>query len=243
MGRNSNSPAVKIMLPLLAAVLLLTGACGKSGKPSPSSGKETSLPDGRPDITGTITEVGRGDPGTNSIERILVEEDPDFEHSEGPNTEGWEKLYFEVTDETRIFIRRGGDRGEVRPASAADLAKGQTVNAWHTGHAVMESYPGQTVASEVMISSSPRTRPAVFFPRQVTDSGPIWPVDFEVDASGDETRVLDENVRVVGRVGERIYLGGEIPIEALEGNDLMEKPLLRELLERCPGGYWLVAAE
>jgi hypothetical protein len=221
---------VKIMLPLLAAVLLLTGACGKSGKPSPSSGKETSLPDGRPDITGTITEVGRGDPGTNSIERILVEEDPDFEHSEGPNTEGWEKLYFEVTDETRIFIRRGGDRGEVRPASAADLAKGQTVNAWHTGHAVMESYPGQTVASEVMISSSPRTRPAVFFPRQV--------------ASGDETWVLDENVRVVGRVGESIYLGVvNITMEVLEGNDLMEKPLLRALLERCPGRCWLVATE
>lgn len=217
MKRTSDSPAAKIML-LLAAVLLLTGACGKSGKPSPSSGKETSLPDGRPDITGTITEVGRGDPGTNSIGRILVEEDPDFEHSEGPNAEGWEKLYFEVTDETRIFIRRGGDRGEVRPASAADLAKGQTVNAWHTGHAVMESYPGQTVASEVVISASTRTRPAVF--------------------SVDETRVLDENARVAG--GESIYLGAvNIPMEILEGNDLMEKPLL----ERCSGRCWLVAAE
>lgn len=293
MGRDGNSPAAKIVLPLLAFVLLVTGACSASvgedkgqgratttaagernSEPSPSAGKGMSLPDRRPDITGTITETTRGDPAAKPVIRILVEEDPNVEFSAGPNAEGREKLYFEVTEETRIFIRRGGGRGEVMPATASDLAKGRTVDAWHTGHMVMESYPSQTVASEAVIFSPSRARPEVFFPKQLsgpvdvmtsltrgdltldgkgclhveepkynTDSVPVWPAGFGVNTSGDEVRVLDEDGRILGEVGQRIKLGGgEISEKALDGNDLMEKPLLGELLERCPGDYWLVSS-
>ena len=108
----------------------------------------------------------RRDQGTNPSEWILVEEDPDVEFSAGPNTEGWGKLFFEITDNTRIFVRRGGDGGEVVAATAADLAKGQTVDAWHGNHDVAESYPGQTVASEVVIHPPPPTRSAVSSPAQ-----------------------------------------------------------------------------
>lgn len=81
-------------------------------------------------------------------------------------------------------------------------------------------------------------------PKHNTGSVPVWPANFVVDTSKDEVRVLDDNGKVVGRVGQRIKLGGgEIPEEALGGNDLVEESLLEELLERCPGTYWLVAAD
>lgn len=176
MGRDGSQPAARCVLSLIAAVVLFAGACraptvgegqarttptsaeeetGRS--PSPGVG-EASPPNRRPDLTGTITKVKRRDQGTNPSEWILVEEDPDVEFSAGPNTEGWGKLFFEITDNTRIFVRRGGDGGEVVAATAADLAKGQTVDAWHGNHDVAESYPGQTVASEVVIHPPPHRR-------------------------------------------------------------------------------------
>lgn len=76
------------------------------------------------------------------------------------------------------------------------------------------------------------------------DSVPVWPADFGIDAPEGGVRVLDKNGQVVGEVGEKIELGGgEIPKGVLGGNDLMEKHDVRELLERCPGDYWLVAAQ
>lgn len=291
MERDSEPPAAKILLPLLVAVLLITvitGSCGASvaedGRKVPAntatredpggpSGRDTVSPDGPPDLTGTITEVERGKPGAGSAGRILVEEDPNVEFSAGPNTEGWEKLFFEITDKTRIFVRRGGDGGEVVAATAADLAKGQMVDAWHGNHDVAESYPGQTVATRVVIHGSTPARSAVFFPVQSSESPdamtalirgeltldgegclrmeeprqnvgpvPLWPAGFEAVASGDETRVLDEEERVVGRVGERITLGGgEVAAGTLEDNDLVKEPVLRGLLARCPGDYWLAS--
>ena len=295
MERDSEPPATKILLPLLAsllvAVLLVTGACGASaarderraqatptttaertGRP-PTGGADTSSPNRKPDLTGTITEVERGKPGAGSAGRILVEEDPNVEFSAGPNTEGWEKLFFEITDKTRIFVRRGGDGGEVVAATAADLAKGQMVDAWHGNHDVAESYPGQTVANRVVIHGSPPARSAVYFPVQSSESAdamtalirgeltldgegclrieepaqdlgsvPVWPAGFEAVTSGDETRVLDEEERVVGRVGEWITVGGGgIAVGTLEDNDLVKEPVLRGLLARCPGDYWLAA--
>lgn len=281
MGRDGSQPAARFLLPLIAAVVLFAGACGASvaedGRGTPAntatredpggpSGEMVSLPGGPPDITGTVTEVERGKPGAGSAGRILVEEDPAV-------AKVGEKLYFEVRDETRVFIRRGGGRGDARPGTAGDLAKGQTVDAWHTGHPVMESYPGQTVASRVVIHGPPPARSAVFFPVQSSESAdamdallrgeltldgegclhvedpkhdvdavPVWPAGFEPVTSGDEIRVLDERERVVGRVGEGIVLGGgEVAFRTLEDNNLVQKPLLRELLGRCPGDYWLVS--
>ena len=105
MERDSNPLAAKILL--LAAVLLLTGACGAStarddgharatstiteesaGRP-PTGGTGTSSPDREPDLTGTVTENKHGDKETNTYGWILVEEDPGVEYSAGPNAEGW----------------------------------------------------------------------------------------------------------------------------------------------------------
>lgn len=73
---------------------------------------------------------------------------------------------------------------------------------------------------------------------------PVWPADFGLDTGDDGVRVLDREGRLVGRVGQKISLGGGgIPKGTLEGNDLLDKRTLDELLERCPGGYWLVTAE
>ena len=46
--------------------------------------------------------------------------------------------------------------------------------------------------------------------------------------------MLDERGRVVARVGETVYMGGEGG-RAFEGR--------RELQERCPGIYWTVGTE
>jgi hypothetical protein len=68
---------------------------------------------------------------------------------------------------------------------------------------------------------------------------PVWPPGFEAEASGGHVSVLDGRGRIVGRVGEPIYMGGgEVPPEG--GND---QEMVRELRERCPGNYWLAAPE
>ena len=70
---------------------------------------------------------------------------------------------------------------------------------------------------------------------------PVWPAVFELDESGGEVSVLDEEGRVVARVGERVYMGGgEIPRDQIE---LANERMRRELFERCPGDYWIVGSE
>jgi hypothetical protein len=70
---------------------------------------------------------------------------------------------------------------------------------------------------------------------------PVWPADYELDANGDEIRVLDEEGRVAAKVGEEVYMGGgEIPKGQVT---LTDEQMLRELFERCPGEYWIVGSE
>ncbi len=80
-----------------------------------------------------------------------------------------------------------------------------------------------------------------------TDTVPIWPAGFELDASGGEVSVLDEEGRVVGRVGEPIEMGGgALPSRgssATAHSTLEDETMVRELFERCPGSYWLAAPE
>ncbi len=74
-----------------------------------------------------------------------------------------------------------------------------------------------------------------------TDTVPIWPAGFELDTSGDEASVLDEEGRVAARVGEKVYMGGGgIPEDQVT---LADERMLRELFERCPGKYWIVGSE
>ncbi len=74
-----------------------------------------------------------------------------------------------------------------------------------------------------------------------TDTVPIWPAGFELDTSGDEVSVLDEEGRVVATVGEKVYMGGGgVPKDRVT---LADERMLRELYKRCPGEYWIVGSE
>lgn len=117
-------------------VALSLAACGGSGR---GNG------DGRtgPDIRGTVTEImvypptGRGEPGT-AVGGILVEGES------GPDT-AYDRAWVTVDSETRIYRQPGGER-----AYFNDLQRGTRVEVTFSGP-VMESYPVQATASEVVI--------------------------------------------------------------------------------------------
>jgi hypothetical protein len=70
---------------------------------------------------------------------------------------------------------------------------------------------------------------------------PVWPAGYGLDATGGEVRILDEEGRVVAKVGERVYVGGgETPKDHVT---LADERTERELFERCPGEYWIVGSE
>lgn len=67
----------------------------------------------------------------------------------------------------------------------------------------------------------------------------VWPTGFEPEKVDGEVRVLDGKGKVVARVGERAYMaGGGTPIR---GNRAVDERTRQELLERCPGSYWIAA--
>jgi len=69
---------------------------------------------------------------------------------------------------------------------------------------------------------------------------PLWPANLEPSVRGDEVQVLDGEGRVVGRVGEKISMGGGGVTEEMLTEDILDRRTKRELLERCPGAYFLV---
>jgi len=95
------------------------------------------------DIRGDITSIHQADAengekgivGSILIEGV-IEEDTEFD-----------KASVTITDKTRIFEQKGQDR---RPVTFESLKMGQRVQARFTGP-VMESYPVQATASEVVI--------------------------------------------------------------------------------------------
>ena len=63
----------------------------------------------------------------------------------------------------------------------------------------------------------------------------IWPYGFSQEMEENEIRVLDNNDKVVARVGDYIrFAGGEIPIESVE------KVIGGHLPDNCTGPYILV---
>jgi len=73
---------------------------------------------------------------------------------------------------------------------------------------------------------------------------PLGPSGFELDITGGNIRVLDGNGRVAARVGEEVVMaGGDVPREALEGNNVLDERTKRLLFERCPGPYFLASPE
>ena len=72
---------------------------------------------------------------------------------------------------------------------------------------------------------------------------PLWMRGWELKTGGGVTRVLDDQGRTVGRVGGKVALGGSgVRKRMLEDDALVDgRTTMRDLLERCPGDYWLVS--
>ena len=67
----------------------------------------------------------------------------------------------------------------------------------------------------------------------------VWPSGFRPASSNGGVRILDREGDLVARVGETVYLaGGETTVR---GNEAVDGRTRRNLLERCPGPYWLAA--
>lgn len=118
---------------LLVASLALVVGCTSAGTPV-----ETSA-----DIRGTITDLFRPEPSVAAGDMIgslliegVIEEDTDFD-----------RAFVSVTEETQIFEQVGQSR---RPVDFEALAVGQRVEARFLGP-VMESYPVQATAAEIVI--------------------------------------------------------------------------------------------
>jgi endonuclease/exonuclease/phosphatase family metal-dependent hydrolase len=95
----------------------------------------------RIDIRGQITNIRRASTdGDKLLGTVLIEGKKEAETQV-------DKASLRVTNETRIFDARGKER---RPASFDDLKIGQKVEARFVGP-VMESYPVQAAASEIVI--------------------------------------------------------------------------------------------
>ena len=70
---------------------------------------------------------------------------------------------------------------------------------------------------------------------------PLWPSYYSLDTSDERVRVLDEEGRTVAEVGETMAAGGgSVSKAVLQQEGYMRERTRRELLERCPGAYWLV---
>jgi hypothetical protein len=119
----------KLRFTLLA--LTLTTACFLEGAQSFSSSEV--------DVRGVITRIKR-EGGGKILARI------DINGVKEPDTR-FDAASVEVTDETELFIKRGGER---EPAEFAALKVKQRVEARFKG-LVRESYPVQATAAEITI--------------------------------------------------------------------------------------------
>lgn len=74
---------------------------------------------------------------------------------------------------------------------------------------------------------------------------PLWMRGWELKTGDGSPRVLDDEGRMVGRVGGKVALGGSgFTKGMLEDDALVDgRTTARELLERCPGDYWLVSGD
>ena len=78
-----------------------------------------------------------------------------------------------------------------------------------------------------------RLKPFYFFGKGVLL---IWPYGYSLETESKEIRILDNDGRVVARVGHWIKVGGgEVPLE------IVEKYIGKPLSDNCTGPYWLVS--
>lgn len=147
----------------VVAVGLVLAGCSTVGGPSGEQeagggthgAERASVPNSRPHITGFVTVLEPAPGRELPARRILVEEKPGS-CLRGNLREGCDRLYLDVTDKTRIFLKAGDGEKALSPASVADLQRGQRVHAWHTG-ALTKSYPGQGRARVLVIDANDAT--------------------------------------------------------------------------------------
>lgn len=137
MTRSRPAPVKAAVLALAAAVgLALLAGCGGDGD------GEGAPVTGDPDVRGVITSISAGSGDVLGSVRIEGAIDQDTEY---------DKAVVRVEDDTKIY-RQSGE--QLTEATFADLAVGQTVEAWFTGP-VAESYPVQAKASQIVITGDP----------------------------------------------------------------------------------------
>ncbi len=128
-------------LAVLFLLLLLMAGCA-GAPPTDSTGTVPSpADDGASDmdvsIRGDIVDIQAAD-GTGTSVRIEGEIEPDT---------AYDAAVVSITEQTKIYRQTGSERREV---TADELASGQRVEAVFTGP-VMESYPVQATASQIVI--------------------------------------------------------------------------------------------
>jgi hypothetical protein len=118
----------KLRFILLALALTAAGLLGVS----------QSFSSSQVDVRGAITRIEKG--RDKLLGRVLIEgvKEPDTR---------FDKAFVDVTDETELFIKRGGER---KPVEFAALKEKQRVEARFKG-GVRESYPVQATAAEITI--------------------------------------------------------------------------------------------
>lgn len=74
---------------------------------------------------------------------------------------------------------------------------------------------------------------------------PLWPPGFQLGTEKGGIRVLDTRGRLRAKVGEKLVLGGGYIKRSIleQGGVTLEGKTVRELLERCPGSYFLTQEE
>jgi len=102
------------------------------------------------DMRGTITRIRRASAEEEGrfIGTIMVERDEKA-------GEGVDKANLTITAETRIFLRRGGER---RRAAFEDLRVGDVVEARFVDGPTVMMYPLQVGASEIIVLNRGRTK-------------------------------------------------------------------------------------
>lgn len=157
----------------------------RPSKDEKTGGETTASPAHRAALTGVVTRLDLEPAEKGTVGTILVEEPPGADCGEGAAEPGCEKIYFRITDSTRVFRGEGERRVETSPG---DLAKGQRVRADYTGYPLAESYPAQTTARSVVILDPDPSATGGFFPKQ----RPV-PIGHPDVGPGSGVLVVDDN--------------------------------------------------
>jgi hypothetical protein len=245
-----------------------------SNKDEKTGGETTFSEVERAVLTGILTAVNREPGEKGTVESILVEEPPGADCGEDPDDLGCEKIYFRITAETRVFREQGGQQVETSPgnlekgqrvrADYTGYPVAESYPAQTTARAVviLEPAPSSPAARVFFPKQRPvpigypdsmgrgvlevdgegclRVKATADDPGYVT----LWPAAFELDADAAPIQVLNENGKVVARVGRKVVMGGgTVGQETLQENQVLDEQTRRLLFERCPGPYFLAAPE